>query len=1141
MKKLILFLTLLFVGISANAQYTPSNNLNYVKLLKAPPVGSVQDSVLVYDGSDSFMKMRPSSELITKATPTKSGVVKTDILEADPIVYTKTTLDGSLKLKEYLSTGLLKNGLITINADPTKIDISAGIGIISNFDDPENPISEIISFPAFTGITPTYLNTGNITYVAITKTPSIQVLMQSTPFTSIQRRDLIILGAAIHSNLTNVNVVNNISAPSNAIGNQLHDFIEAVGALNLTGNKYSANGANLQLNKSAGTIFKFGVNFANDWKNPHQLAQGSGTALTFRYRTQNGTEGSDVTSVSPGLYDNANVLTAVPNNKFTIQTVVMFQTGLTRILYGQQVYDDLATAKNAIFTRNFNIEANAKENGVVRAYIIIKNNTTSLLTTTDAEIIEAQKFGGVASGGVALTLANIVSALGYTPENASNKQNSLTVDGSGVKYPTIDAVNSLFTTPGKTNQNVFVGVRKSTSNDALNNYEFSMARMADGTIVRAGVYSTTRYEQVFGAYVGFSKSSDDGKTWSSVTTVYTSVGETVELPTIGVVGTRIVILFRTTTGGVNTYTNGTAKTAYSDNTGTSWTIGSNIVSPASVILLPYGRIDQQGDGKYVAMLHNQNYCEAWETTDGATWSYRSTIYDYRSSPIGGAAILIEPNCVYIGSNKSIIIARNSAVSTTAPMQFTSSDNLGTVVYSGVTNLTDGVSTSLRANNPVALLSDNSRRILYASTATRNYTTDNKIPDVHLIFVSDLDDVFASPTAYVLKYVVDKVVPNGNTYNKGYHSLVLTATGVLGNFTESSVNFKTATDFGNTKINTSYQYSLFLTGTPYDLKSLVNFYPNTRQAKNINTGNYDYITDTKAFALDAEGNVQSRDNSTYVVINNTLDNAVPVMQVVGSKGGFQKYFEVFRNKSSLNVPLFISTTDDSSGALLQIGGNLRAGFGSFTAPATVSGETSTSRQFAPDGASLITSAFMASSVTQYMLLKATGGKPLSLGTTSAMNAIYVNPDGAVKLGSATTAGSWLDLQASTTSHGSISLPTGVSPTTPVSGNVWRSSASVLNFYDGSTIQQFAFLANPAFSGNPTSATPAIGDNDTSIATTAFVHDSFNKTYTVATLPTPTGTAFAVVTDATAPTYLGALTGGGSVVCPVFFNGTIWVSH
>jgi hypothetical protein len=51
----------------------------------------------------------------------------------------------------------------------------------------------------------------------------------------------------------------------------------------------------------------------------------------------------------------------------------------------------------------------------------------------------------------------------------------------------------------------------------------------------------------------------------------------------------------------------------------------------------------------------------------------------------------------------------------------------------------------------------------------------------------------------------------------------------------------------------------------------------------------------------------------------------------------------------------------------------------------------------------------------------------------------------------------------------------------------------------------------------------------------------KGYTVATLPTGTQGDTAFVTDATAPTYLGTLTGGGAVVTPVFYNGTAWVSY
>jgi hypothetical protein len=49
------------------------------------------------------------------------------------------------------------------------------------------------------------------------------------------------------------------------------------------------------------------------------------------------------------------------------------------------------------------------------------------------------------------------------------------------------------------------------------------------------------------------------------------------------------------------------------------------------------------------------------------------------------------------------------------------------------------------------------------------------------------------------------------------------------------------------------------------------------------------------------------------------------------------------------------------------------------------------------------------------------------------------------------------------------------------------------------------------------------------------------YTVATLPAGTIGDVAYVTDALAPTYLAVAVGGGAVTCPVFYNGSAWVSH
>ncbi len=49
------------------------------------------------------------------------------------------------------------------------------------------------------------------------------------------------------------------------------------------------------------------------------------------------------------------------------------------------------------------------------------------------------------------------------------------------------------------------------------------------------------------------------------------------------------------------------------------------------------------------------------------------------------------------------------------------------------------------------------------------------------------------------------------------------------------------------------------------------------------------------------------------------------------------------------------------------------------------------------------------------------------------------------------------------------------------------------------------------------------------------------YTVSTLPAGVIGSRGYVTDATACTFMGTLTGGGTVVCPVFFNGTSWLAE
>jgi len=51
----------------------------------------------------------------------------------------------------------------------------------------------------------------------------------------------------------------------------------------------------------------------------------------------------------------------------------------------------------------------------------------------------------------------------------------------------------------------------------------------------------------------------------------------------------------------------------------------------------------------------------------------------------------------------------------------------------------------------------------------------------------------------------------------------------------------------------------------------------------------------------------------------------------------------------------------------------------------------------------------------------------------------------------------------------------------------------------------------------------------------------KNYTVATLPAGVQGDSAYVTDALAPSYLVTIVGGGTVVTPVFYNGSVWIAH
>lgn len=388
-----------------------------------------------------------ASDVTNFNTAAQSAVVVQTITNGDTThAPSGDVLFDKLLLKQNLPTGFVAGLTLSIHpTDNTKAIIAPGGYIITDFSDVFNVTAVPIQVTSPIEFTPAFLNTSPSTYVALDI--NMNIVSSASPFDNDDRRTLCLIGNVVHSNNVNINIVNEIKAPILAPTNQLHDLIKAVGFLNLEGNQFSANGANLSLNKTAGKIWGLGIN-GGDYLDPHRLTLGGLTAATFRYRLSNSLEFSDTTFLNPTQYESSpGVLTTLSNNnRWSIQHLNIFQSGAIRIQPGQHEYNSFTLARNAAFTESFTTEQNIADNAIFRCLIIMQKTCTDLqsaITAGDAEIIHIGKFGNAVGGSTAaLTFANIIAVLGYTPENVANKQDSLAVDGTGVKYPTVDAVNS---------------------------------------------------------------------------------------------------------------------------------------------------------------------------------------------------------------------------------------------------------------------------------------------------------------------------------------------------------------------------------------------------------------------------------------------------------------------------------------------------------------------------------------------------------------------------------------------------------------------------------------------------------------------------------------------------------------------------
>lgn len=393
------------------------------------------DTEFTIHGSTGELQFDASAltALRTFSLPDASGAL---VLEAD-IVEVKT-----FNLSQQ-STGLYSGGNLSINSgDNTKYDLAAGVAyFIDSFTDSANPITLKITWETQTGLTLTNMTDNPVTFLSINSSGTL-VESNTAPIEG-DRRDLVMLGGFTHETLTFLRKV--LTAPWWMQDTSLRefDFYEAIGfAVNKEGNEYSENGANLKIDKSVGTTFGAGYNYANDLKNPNITTDVLETAIIFPlfYRDTPTNQVSLTDTIPTTQYDpnGDGTLIDIPSGFFTTHRIYFDPTSVTTVIqYGQYVYDSLKKASDAFDKEDFDqIQEVANIN--CRCVLIIQEGATDLSDPLQAKFANLGTFGDkgfsiIPSYARFVESAELIDAMSYQTQDIT-----LTLD-TGVIYVDIEA------------------------------------------------------------------------------------------------------------------------------------------------------------------------------------------------------------------------------------------------------------------------------------------------------------------------------------------------------------------------------------------------------------------------------------------------------------------------------------------------------------------------------------------------------------------------------------------------------------------------------------------------------------------------------------------------------------------------------
>jgi hypothetical protein len=301
-----------------------------------------------------------------------------------------------------LGTGTASGGELNVNAlNPLAVDIGPTDGYVVSYasGDQTEPVIVRVKTTAQTVALDAAALLRTATWWLLTSAGA--VVQQATKPTNTQRRTHLVLGVTAHDGVS-IFVDQSLPVILPHQGNQFADLVDALGPFSVSGNLITANGANLKIDQSAGTMFARAFNYyagpvlTND---PHTNTTQAQAPAQFRYATRTTTVfPALVSDIDVANYDVGGVVTPIGGgvNNATVHRVWLFAVNSApaqlAIQYGQTIYSSLVNAASSVGSGTHVINPQFPGVGALIAYIAVIRTATDLTNSSQATIIEARKF-----------------------------------------------------------------------------------------------------------------------------------------------------------------------------------------------------------------------------------------------------------------------------------------------------------------------------------------------------------------------------------------------------------------------------------------------------------------------------------------------------------------------------------------------------------------------------------------------------------------------------------------------------------------------------------------------------------------------------------------------------------------------------